>query len=606
MARMKELQGTALGELDNKPGGEPTLYRYEEPNGALAFFVGRIDKPDGTKTVRPFTQEGDKELPAKYRKPGSRPLYNLPALVRANSGAKVIWVEGEKCVEAAKAVFPAPDYIVVCSQGGANGINYTDWKPLDVKPVLLIADTNGAGRLAVRKIADKLTRRGMYCDVRIYGRPGDDKSDIADWAEGLGETELLALRLEIEGGAVHPKDFGKDDSQPSNGLVFDEPEPWPEPVDGGELLSGISNVVREHMHISDEQADTVALWIVLAWIHGHKDIEVAPFLNITAATKRAGKSTLLEIVSAFVPRALPAADASPAFLFRVIEQRAPTLLLDEMDGKRDNSDLSAILNGSQKRNEAFVGRTTETRRNNVKDYEPSVYSTWCPKVLCGIGGLRDTTVDRSIQIRLERAEKRPKRWRERERDKVAEIRRKLAKLAADKQDDIVANRPKPPEELNDRQADSWELLLSIGEAVGGEWPTRALTACREIAQQADDTITIPEQLISDLRAVFIYERDPEYLSTATILKHLNSMTDRRWPTLRKGKSMIGETLSFYLRKFGIKSRQQKMQDTKQNLRVYDLAPIERLAARYPAPKGDNALEMLGNTSSGQERGEEPW
>ena len=51
----------------------------------------------------------------------------------------------------------------------------------------------------------------------------------------------------------------------------------------------------------------------LAWLHDHPDIELAPFLNITAPTLRSGKTTLLGIVEQFVPRPLPLVDAKLRF-----------------------------------------------------------------------------------------------------------------------------------------------------------------------------------------------------------------------------------------------------------------------------------------------------
>ena len=77
---------------------------------------------------------------------------------------------------------------------------------------------------------------------------------------------------------------------------------------------------------------------------------MAPFLNITAATSKAGKTTLLEVVENFVRRPKALVGASEAFLFRVIDKFAPTLMLDEIDRqlKKDDNEgafLVGLLNG---------------------------------------------------------------------------------------------------------------------------------------------------------------------------------------------------------------------------------------------------------------------
>ena len=67
------------------------------------------------------------------------------------------------------------------------------------------------------------------------------------------------------------------------------------------------------------------------------------------------------------------------------------------------------------------------------DFEPRRFSTWRPKLIAGIGEIPDTIVDRSLVVRLER--KPPREilvlLRERDREAVGEMRRKLARWAGD-------------------------------------------------------------------------------------------------------------------------------------------------------------------------------
>ena len=215
-------------------------------------------------------------------------------------------------------------------------------------------------------------------------------------------------------------------------MEFLEFEPWPDEVAGDEILSSLATVIERHLYIKPEQADATALWCAMTWLHDHHELEVAPFLNITAATSKAGKTSLVEVVEKFVWRPKTLVGASEAFLFRVIEKFAPTLMLDEIDRqlKKDNEEgafLVGLLNGSQTRTTATIGRVEQVKNGNVTEHVPVEFNTFCPKVLAGIGGLADTTTERSIQIKMERKpvkEKRP-RWRTRDREEVKNLCRKI-------------------------------------------------------------------------------------------------------------------------------------------------------------------------------------
>ena len=128
----------------------------------------------------------------------------------------------------------------------------------------------------------------------------------------------------------------------------------------------------------------------MTWIHDR--LEISPFLNVTSATKRCGKSLLLEALGELVTSPAPVSGrVTSSALFRTIEMHAPTLLLDEADTFfGDDDELRGVVNGSQRRNSAYVMRCVSD------DHEPRRFVTWCPKAIAGIGGLPDTVLDRSI------------------------------------------------------------------------------------------------------------------------------------------------------------------------------------------------------------------
>src|SRR5207244_1991266 len=95
------------------------------------------------------------------------------------------------------------------------------------------------------------------------------------------------------------------------------------------LLDDVCRFLRRFVVMSDVQADAVALWV--AHTHVFDAFGCTPYLAITSPEKRSGKTRLLEVLELLVREPLPTANISDAALFRVIEERKPTLLVDEVD-----------------------------------------------------------------------------------------------------------------------------------------------------------------------------------------------------------------------------------------------------------------------------------
>ena len=214
----------------------------------------------------------------------------------------------------------------------------------------------------------------------------------------VDEAGRLGVRLEtLDDAVAHGRKA--PNRQPAEGQQSRWPVPtlWPEPVDGAALLTGIADLVSTYVHLPTPAASTVALWIVMTWLHDRLDL--SPFLHLTSATRRCGKSALLEVIGTLVHRPLMTSHAMVAAIFRLIERDGPTLLLDEIDRRFKAADAAAligIINSSQRRESAHIYRCTGG------DHELKSFATWCPKAFAGIGHLPDTVMDRSVVLRLER------------------------------------------------------------------------------------------------------------------------------------------------------------------------------------------------------------
>ena len=178
-------------------------------------------------------------------------------------------------------------------------------------------------------------------------------------------------------------------------LLCRDPEPWPEEVSGAELLECLVRTFTRFAALIDGAAVAFALWTVHA--HAHEGAEVSPILALTSPEKRCGKTTVLCILGALVPRPLLASSITPAGVFRTVDQYHPTLLIDEADtylGEHD--ELRGILNSGHLRRSAVVVRCEGDLR------KPRAFSSWAPKAIALFGSLPGTMHDRAIVVPMRR------------------------------------------------------------------------------------------------------------------------------------------------------------------------------------------------------------
>jgi putative DNA primase/helicase len=107
------------------------LWKYLDADGNLLFAVARWDDAAGEKVrLLPISwvrgPDGAEAFAFKHQI-APRPLYGLSDL-RMRPDAPILVVEGEKCADAAKAVFS--DCVVVTSSNGAASASQSDWTSL--------------------------------------------------------------------------------------------------------------------------------------------------------------------------------------------------------------------------------------------------------------------------------------------------------------------------------------------------------------------------------------------------------------------------------------------------------------------------------------------
>ena len=326
------------------------------------------------------------------------------------------------------------------------------------------------------------------------------------------------------------------------------------------VLDAVVDFGRSYVVASEPQASTLALWI--AHTHAIDAFETTPYLAITSAAKRSGKSRLLEVLALLVARPLRAAGVTEAALFRSIADRRPTLLMDEVDAifgpkaGSNHEDLRALLNAGFQHGTPVLRCVGDGSRQTVTEF-----AVFCPKALAGIGRLPDTIADRSIQIRLKRRApgETVEKFRHREAEAAAEpLHQTLVSLMEHHVDQLAESRPELPDALDDRAADGWEPLMAIADLVGGDWPARARRSALVLAETDSDEDELSIRLLADLKQIFESE-GVERISSVDILAALVADEESPWADWH-GKPLAARSLARFLSPHGIRSTTVRLAD----------------------------------------------
>jgi len=324
--------------------------------------------------------------------------------------------------------------------------------------------------------------------------------------------------------------------------------------DGAEVLREVYDYVGRFVaYPSDLARIAHVAWIAHAHLMGAWD--TTPRIAFLSTEPGSGKSRALEVTEALVPNPLLAVSATPAYLIRRIadEDALPTVLFDEVDtiwGSKapGNEELRALLNSGYRRG-ASAGRCVARGKEIVAEDFP----TYCAVALAGIGSLPDTILTRSVIVRMRRRspDEKVEPFRQRTNGpEGARIRERLERWALSVSDSIEF--PELPEGIHDRDADVWEPLVAVADAVGDEWPALVRAAAVALVAESKEGggVSLGVRLLHDLRQAF---GQAEQLTTAEILTRLHDMDDAPWHDL-KGKPLDARGLSWRLKQYDIKPR----------------------------------------------------
>ncbi|WP_198332430.1 DUF3631 domain-containing protein [Psychrobacter aquimaris] len=370
---------------------------------------------------------------------------------------------------------------------------------------------------------------------------------------------------------------GRLESESSDSLVVDT-EPYAEPVADIALLADqISQILDDHIACTDAVKVAVTLWILMTWVIPASHI--LPIAWINAPEKRCGKTTLLTLMSRISNRSLSTSNITGPALFRCIEAYKPTLFIDEVDTfLNENEGIRGVLNAGHSRDNPYVMRCFGDDNKLIP------FNVYGAKAISGIGKIPSTLIDRSIPLTLRRKMKSEtkKRVRDLPEDVTNTIQSKLARWSDDNMLAVKAAMPVLPVCVNDRAQDNWEILLKIASILDDNWLEQAYKACIEISGSDSEEPSSNEQLLSDIRTVFILTQTNRLLSR-DLLTELRRDPEMSWSTLNHGKPITLRQIAKRLSEFKISSKDIRAHDLRGNEvrgKGYDITDFEDAFSRY--------------------------
>jgi putative DNA primase/helicase len=419
-------------------------------------------------------------------------------------------------------------------------------------------------------------------------------------------AKQLGIRLDFLDAAVEQArrriygDEEDDNQQQGQALNFVEPEPWPEPVDGHELVCDIGQAIRRNVVLPPIYLLVLALWVIHTYLLA--ELRCTPRLIIGAATEGCGKSTLVDVLSYLVWRPLRTIGLTPAALFRAIDKYKAAVMFDEASRTFDAEHgaahdllnlVIAILDAGFQPGRSIIRAVGE--EHDVHEF--FVYAPVCLAVF-NKTKLPNTLITRSFyvslkkKLRSERAvpfslyhdveplqtmARKIRRWCDDNRERVREL--LMARIERERADEGTAD----DGALFNRLADKWRPLFAIAEATGflpeAQFVATELAKLDAVRSEAQsDLLGVP--LLTDCRHIFDRLKT-DSLSDIRLEIELNGMNDRPWPSLGRfgiTKHQVAKILS----DFDI--RPQRPRTTEGRQYMYARAQFEDAWARnLPSP-----------------------
>ena len=327
---------------------------------------------------------------------------------------------------------------------------------------------------------------------------------------------------------------------------------------GPDLILAVEDYFRRYAVLGSGLPLVLALWNIATYMYDVFD--AFPYLAITSPTKRCGKSRLGELIGMVCSKPLETVGISPAALFRTIEQKSPTLIIDEAESlsiKSESSEaLREVLNAGYRKGK-------KVWRCASKTHKIEQFNIYCAKVLILIGKLQDTLSDRCISVPMKR-----KSGEQIDRFRFAHVEKQTAPLRTEIEQWSSAHASQVEQWyadngllfIQDRDEELWLPLFAVCQVAAPERLDELEAIAIGLASaKEDDPNNYGIEILADIRRVFV-SGGAKNTSSEELLKALNAMSESPWQHFKytNGQPLDARWLAKLLKPFGIHSKTIRM------------------------------------------------
>ncbi|MBX3322460.1 MAG: DUF3987 domain-containing protein [Phycisphaeraceae bacterium] len=287
----------AIAAYERTHGPCAARWTYTDTTGEPVGEVLRWNPPTGGKVVRPICRRGDGWAMAAMPEP--RPLLHLPELSHLPDGALIYVVEGETCVDAARAL----RLVATTSAGGSKAAGKSDWSAMKGKVVVIFPDNDPAGVAYAEDVARQCRAAGAQ-EVHVVRladhwpglAPGGDLVDVV----AMDGDDVEALKAKLDALALANAPVIEDEPVPDcpeSPPTFNPAALFPDAT--GDICDFFADLARS-TQTPPEMAALLGLAVGsacicnVACIRGHGDhIEPAPLWALVLSEPGTRKSAVL-------------------------------------------------------------------------------------------------------------------------------------------------------------------------------------------------------------------------------------------------------------------------------------------------------------------------
>jgi hypothetical protein len=326
----------------------------------------------------------------------------------------------------------------------------------------------------------------------------------------------------------------------------------------------IRDFLTSYVAFSDERfADVCALWIM--GTHVYQRFDSFGYLVITAATKRAGKSVLAELMAMLSHQSKMGSGLS-ASVMREYISKGNTVFFDESETANSEAagQMRSYLNIGYRKGQMIPVRVSPTEIIEIPAYSPKAFIL--------IGDVNDTLRDRSVVIEMVRVARPPQVYRySAALEQAAEITGPIDQYGESHMHQEINASYKGEifdayeiDVLQGREGEVWTTILSLAQAFCPErmdtiiscatdlasikqtTEKRTFSAIRRDAETTASMDLFGDYAVRDLLSVF--HRKEDRLSSADAIARMKEIPTSPWRTYKGtglDADMLGDLLSLH-------------------------------------------------------------